>query len=283
MLASGGPCAELDFAELFAGEARVSHSLAALGYRGRAFDADRHRAMDFMEPLGLLMALRAAMSLRPGGTMWLAPPCSSWAWLTRHSSGRHLITEGDVTLQSIVVQNALVERACLILEVLHSRGCFYIVEQPASSVLWDYAPMAAALRRHGAARCALDVGSFAGGASVKPTVLWGTAPYLHGLDRRCCRGMRVRLQLEGVQTTKRLRDKDGLRRCQGTADLKGTQAYPWGWGAAHALAFQDHYGPPQALGTSSPASHAAVVASLRDKLPGLRNAWWLRDFLGEPL
>ena len=32
---------------------------------------------------------------------------------------------------------------------------------------------------------------------------------------------------------------DGVKKSTGTEDLKGTQAYPFGFGAAHALAYKD--------------------------------------------
>ena len=282
MLCSSSPPGEaLDFAEVFAGAGAVSSSLAALGYRGRALDREHHASMDFLQPLGLLLALRAAMAIHPGGVMWLAPPCSSWVWLTRHSSGRDVITEGDLTQASIVAQNALVERVVLVLEVLHARGVHWIVEQPASSVLWDYPAMQRCIRRHAAAAVTLDMGAFKGGTSVKPTVLYGTAPYLQKLERRCSSEMRLKLRMEGVQTTKRSVDSNGVRRCQGTADLKGTQAYPWGWGAAHALAFAGHYGPTRASRAAcSTADCRAVLASLPTSFA---DAWWLSDFCGLPL
>ncbi len=158
MLCDSGPTEALDFAEVFAGVGAVSSSIGALGYKGRALDRDHHGCMDILQPLGLLLALRAAMGIVPGGVMWLAPPCSSCAWLTRHSSGRDVLTEGDLTQAAIVAQNALVERVVLLLDVLHARGCHWLVEQPASSVLWSYPAMQACIRRHGAASCTPDMG-----------------------------------------------------------------------------------------------------------------------------
>lgn len=271
---------ELDFGELFAGQGAVSSSLAALGYRGRALDRERCPDMDMLRPLGMAIALRVALSIRPGGCMWLAPPCSSWVWLTRGSSGRNVTVEGDVTLASIVAQNAIAERVALILAVLTGRGVYWIVEQPASSVLWDYPAMRRCLTEHGLKHpTVMDMGAF-GGSSVKPTHLWGTAPYLGELARTCSAPERLQLRLAGVQTTLRSTDAQGRRRCQGTADLKGTQAYPWGFGAAHALAFSAHYGPPAAAGApSSPPEH---LREMQQHLGRLTDAWWLRDFCGEP-
>ncbi len=124
-------------------------------------------------------------------------------------------------------------------------------------------------------------GAFKGGTSLKPTVLYGTVPYLARLEHRREPEMRLKLRMEGAQTTKRTVDSMGTRRCQGTSELKGTQAYPWGWGAAHALAFAESYGPPRASRTtcSTPTDYRAVPASL----PSFADAWWLSDFCGLPL
>ena len=269
---------ELDFGELFAGKGAVSSSLGALGYQGRALDRERQAEADVLTPIGFLLALRMALSIHAGGVMWLAPPCSSWVFLARHSTGRHLAVQGDVTLANTVVQNAMAERVSFLLYVLHLRGVHWIVEQPASSILWDYPAMRQVLRMCGLTHPAvLDMGAF-GGSSVKPTHLYGTAPYLPGLARTCDAPQRLRLRLTGVQTTHKSTDAEGRRRCQGTADLKGTQAYPWCFGAAHALAFRDYYGPPK---TDRVEHNPAELLSTLD-LSLLENAWWLRDFCGEP-
>ena len=276
------PCEELDFGELFAGEGRVGLSLGALGFRGRALDRDHQVTMDLLTPMGLVLAVRVACSIRPGGCMWLAPPCSSWVWLTRHSSGREICIEGDVTSSAIVAQNALAERVAFLLALCSSRGVYWIVEQPASSVLWNYPAIRQRLQEDGLMHpTVLDMGAF-GGSSVKPTHLWGTAPYLAKLARTCDGPQRLQLRVEGVQTTHRSVDSTGRRRCQGTRDLKGTQAYPWGFGAAHALAFAEAYGRPAASGLSSPEAHVAAVVALLETHPCFRDAWWLQDLTGEP-
>ena len=278
-----GPTPQLDFAELFAGAGSVHRHMKELGYQGRAMDREYCEDHDILTPLGFVVAARIAASIRPGGVLWLAPPCSSWVWLTRGSSGRHLGAMGDITQPGIVAQNALVERCMLLCELVHRQGAHYIIEQPASSVLWDYPAVHACLKRHGLqGPCVLDMGAY-GGSSVKPTHLWGTAPYLQDLARRCNAADRARLEAEGVKTTRRWTDADGRKCCQGTGDLKGTQAYPEGWGVAHAHAFAEHYGLPSGSldHVAATDQQEALARLLRDQ-PELRDAWFLRDFLGEP-
>ncbi len=284
-LAQLEPGQQLDFAELFAGNGAVGRALAALGYRGRALDREYHEGHDLLTSVGFLTALQTALDLKPGGIMWLAPPCSTWVWLARHTYGRHLAVQGDFTQPKVLQNNALVERVVLLLEVVTARRAFWLVEQPTSSVLWHYPAMQGCLQRHGCMPQSLEMGAY-GGTSVKPTTLMGTAPYLHFLGGKCTPALRARLELEGVSTTRRWTDAEGHRRCQGTTELRGTQAYPEGFGASHALAFQASFG------AASPSVEAHVstwppAGGLAELLPAamqeaLQGAWWLRDFCGEP-
>ena len=290
----------LDFAEVFAGNGAVHRALHVLGYRGQAMDRDYCADHDVLRPSGLLVLLSTCLDLKPGGILWAAPPCSTWVFLSRATTGRHVLIEGDTLSHNVVSQNALVERLVLALEICTLRGVFWILEQPANSVLWQYPAMRDCMHRHGLAPCTCDMGAY-GGTSQKPTHLVGTAPYLSRLDRRCTQELKLRLQIEGVQTTSKWVDEDGVRRCQGTADLKSTQAYPEGFGAAHARAFLEHFGPPAALGQTAGAGSSSSTSSstwprsttdrretaaLFGRLPAAvqaatTGAWWLRDFKGE--
>ena len=146
--------------------------------------------------------------------------------------------------------------------------------------------MHACMKRHGLEPVHLDLGAF-GGTSQKPTRLVGTAPYLEQLRRHCSREEVLRLSIEGVQTTTRWRTPDGKKRCQGTAELKATQCYPEGWGAAHALAFHALQGEASSTSSGTASFGPAELQQLLQQLPAelqraTAGAWWLRDYLGEP-
>ncbi len=295
----------LHFAEVFAGNGAVSRGMQAYGFRGRQLDLTYHPGHNVLTPAGFLLLLRTVLDIVPGGVLWAAPPCSTWIWLSRSSTRRHLTPEGNRLSRSVVAHDALVERLVLLLEILTLRGCYWIIEQPERSVMWDYPAMQACLQRHGVLPLHLDMGAF-GAQSVKPTTLMGTAPYLWVLERRCGSELRRALRDEGVATTTAWVDGEGKRKCQGSAELKGTQVYPEGLGAAHALAFAASFGKPPAsagepacFGTHSgaassssparafPRSRAAEFQALLPQLPGAvqastSGAWWLRDFMGEP-
>ncbi len=276
----------LDFVEVFAGHAAVSRAFQSLGYRGRRMDLKYHEGHDVLNPTGLLLLLSSVMDLKPGGILWAAPPCSTWVFLSRSSTGRDVQVEGNTLSRSVLGQNALVERLVLVLEVCALKGVYWILEQPANSVLWQYPAMRDCLDRQGAQSCALEMGAY-GAQSVKPTTLMGTAPFLRELERKCSKELRHCSSNEGVVTTTKWTDTQGRKRCQGTDQLKGTQQYPEGFGAAVALAFKDHeLGADVAMvGERRGPSRRAQLTRLREALPAAVStdgARWLRDFMGEP-
>lgn len=61
-----------------------------------------------------------------------------------------------------------VRRMCYLLEFCWQHDIFYLIEQPQTSLMFDYAPLAHVLRRHRAKMTTCDMGAF-GARSVKPT------------------------------------------------------------------------------------------------------------------
>ena len=84
-LCDGSP---LSFVELFAGDAAVSKGLRLFGYSGLSFDMRYSELHNFLTPSGYLAALAAIMPIHVGGVVWMAPPCSTWVWVSRHSTKR---------------------------------------------------------------------------------------------------------------------------------------------------------------------------------------------------
>ena len=103
--------------------------------------------------------------------------------------------------------------------------------------------------------------------AFKATRLWGTAPYLDRLQQALPSHERkaLRLRPDRLETTTRWVDAEGRQRCQGGKDLHQTQAYPLGFGAAHALEF-DRW---------SKSGHPA--RAVRSPLLELEGAWFLED------
>ena len=110
------------------------------------------------------------------GHLWLGCPCSSWVWLSRHSTKRNrLRPRGRKTLKSVKMANRLVRRVCYLflgfhreflhvcvcwiyqvvvvscsarlcsyqlrLEYAHRKKISWTIEQPANSLLPYYRPL----------------------------------------------------------------------------------------------------------------------------------------------
>ncbi len=232
---------DLDFVEVFAGEQSISKGLRLLGMRGLSMDGRISVDHDVLTPVGFLALLRGVMRLRPGGLLWAAPPCSTWIFLSRHSTMRHVDVAGNPDSFYVRSQNALVCRLLVLCALCIKRGVFWVIEQPVSTIMFEYAPFKRFLQRHAPLikTARLHMGAF-GLLAEKQTVLLGTAPHVEQLTRAMSTTDKhdLRERADAVRTVHTKFDVVGRRRVQGTRDLKSTQAYPLQFGAAHALAFQ---------------------------------------------
>ena len=232
----------ITFVELFAGEANWSCGMRSLSYEGVSIDARRNYAHDFLTPAGFMATLSAVLRIRPGGVFWAGPPCSTWVFMSRHSTGRDKDVRGNWESSPYVAsQNALVSRLLVILRLCMARGVYYIIEQPRSSIMFEYPPFAKFLQKHPARTCHTEMGAF-GMKAEKDTILKGTAPYISELERRLNSQERKRLRLDASKTKTSVEGENclGGKTRRGTPDLKATQAYPLEFGCAHALKFQAH-------------------------------------------
>ena len=104
--------------------------------------------------------------------------------MSRFSTGRHLSLLGHLFNNNVQSQNALVGRLCYVIVLAIKRGVFFIIEQPASSIMWDHPRLKAVLEKYSDIlfRCELQLGSY-NYEVPKATVLIGTAPQLQHLGR----------------------------------------------------------------------------------------------------
>ena len=78
----------LSFIEVFAGDRAVTKAMKLFKYNGRSFDGRISMLHNFMSPVGYLALLKSILEVHRFGIVWLAPPCSTWVWISRHSCGR---------------------------------------------------------------------------------------------------------------------------------------------------------------------------------------------------
>ena len=138
------------------------------------------------------------------GFVWLHREiCSKCEWKQKQSQGRITLFQGtsqthgyvhaatacgcmNIAMSSckpkslhvkVQSQNRLVSRICHLLHLCWTRGVFWVLEQPKSSVLFQHRRFKKTMKLHGATAIDMDMGAY-GGPSVKESVLVGTAPYM---------------------------------------------------------------------------------------------------------
>jgi len=236
------------FTELFAGDQAWSKGMRLLGYKGTSIDARYNADSDFLSPEGLLGAILAVMLMHRGGVLLGAPPCSTWVFMSSFSTGRYLHVLGNVSNSYIAAQNALVGRLIYILALCIERGIYWLIEQPASSVMFSHPRWVDFMRMcgHLIKQIKLDMGAYTL-TSFKDSIIIGTAPYMEMMARKLEAEERLLVRHNGhrLQTGTLFVDKSGKQRVNGGEGLKATQAYDMGFGANHALLYQqwhsEHY------------------------------------------
>jgi len=228
-----------DFVEIFSGMESVSQGARSFGFQGLSIDKKHGQSHDILTPLGFLTCLSAVMHIKRHGFLFLAPPCSTWVWMSHGSTGRRRNNAmGDPHNNYVKSQNRLVSRLCHIIWLARKRGVFVIIEQPQDSCMEQHPRLAHLLKRFRMGTFKLDMGAY-GAFSQKPTKLWGTAPWLHKMTKKLTGWERQVVRDNGVSSgvTRSWIDTNGKRRCEGGKNLKATQSYPVGFGQAHALFF----------------------------------------------
>lgn len=236
----------LDFLEVFSGEQSVSNGLRHLGFHGLAVDVLDNPSYDVAQPGGFLMCVRAVLSMKFGALLFLAPPCATWIWITRHSTSRSKeLPHGNG--QAADMANTLVMRVCYLIALASSLGVRVVVEQPSSSLLWNFPCMRDVAKWLSFEWVTADMGAY-GAATKKTLTFGGTLPNLRSLLARADQLDRDRFKLEAASSNQSLHvsdvGADGKKKIYGGPGLTESAAYPIGFGCAIAQVFHDESDPP---------------------------------------
>jgi hypothetical protein len=242
-----------NFVEFFAGDRSVTLGLRLIGYVGTPVDVRLNEGHDFMTPLGFLLAVAMIWSVAPGGLVWFAPPCSTWVWMSRHSTGRDKEVKGKTSNPNIQRQNCLVSRLCYLIVLCWHRSVTFVIEQPASTIMFKYPRLKKLLDRFG--DCInwayVEMGCWSR-EMAKNTVLVGSGPHINRMGRRMTaqerKWMRGGHQKESAT---HWTSTHGKKRSRGGKDLKPSQSYPMGFGCMHALEYKASF-PPSNPSDSEP-------------------------------
>ena len=222
----------------FAGVARIFQAFASHGYDAAKydikFDSIRH---DILSPIGFLTILQWCRCLEPGASIshW-GIVCSSWVFMSRSRTRRTLYnidgTKADGScIPSVKKGNTMASRLILLCMFLTVQRVIYILEQPASSLLYYYKrvlQLQAKVRLH---NCSTWLGAF-GADSMKHVHLLSNHSMVRKLHRHLFRKSFIRKNAHVVIPAL----NGGVT---GGPQLKATQEYPVGYANALLEAFQE--------------------------------------------
>ncbi len=219
------PARDLDYVEAFAGTASVSRHLAVLGYVGRSIDQRYHQEL-LLTRDGFANLASHVARLRPGGLLWVAPPCS------------------DSVSSAWRYENALQVQCLLILSAFaRARGVGFIWEQRFPLQTFAF-PDVSEFKEACPEICTARTES--------NTVLWGTPSYLGPLARSRMTG--------GEPHTEERLWPDGSISTRTVTTYRWT-GFPGGFGAAHAWAF--HAWTQSVVPELLPPPPTALLSTLR--------------------
>ena len=167
---------ELYGLEIFAGEKAVANGLRRVGLVCETLEL--LDGQDVTKPSGQQFAISCLCRCHPLSLVWLGTPCSSWIFIGRSNAGRYTwLPAGDETRAYTRAHNNLADISIDLAWLAFCLGLHVVIEQPLSSILFDYAPMQAFISKTSMQRVTVQLGGF-GAASMKPLQLWGTVPWL---------------------------------------------------------------------------------------------------------
>ena len=213
-------------AEFFCGTGGLVTALSQAGMRCAWFDIDVESCHDILSAAGLAIAVRIALSVMPGGLVWFGVPCSTFVWMARgHTKRSRQNPLGDVTRGDVHRANRIARTVAVLCRLLSERGVFFVMEQPAGSVLWQMPSMRLAARRLRVrglrwSRRFVWLGHY-GHAICKPTELCGIFP---NLTRILPSRRPIGKSAAGVYRA--WVSKSGRKRICGSSGLKATEHYP---------------------------------------------------------
>ena len=207
-----------DFCEVFAGDGRFSESLRAFGWTGISLDIKHSKNFDVLSPLGFCILLAAVWRIRRHGVLLMAPPCSSWIFLSMGSTGRRHEDYKGSGSHGVKSQTRLISRMACVMELCRRRKVRHIMEQPRSSLVFKHRRLQKARARN---KRITDTqmlqGAWGHPTSPKDTILQSDVDLkelkrpMSDDDKAAIREARE----NGAEVSKAYLDKHGTKKCTG--------------------------------------------------------------------
>ena len=228
---------DIDHVEYFAGCMSVTQGVASLGRSCVGYEINRDKVfMNILGGLGFLNALLLLLRVRPGGGAFSAPVCSTWVYVNRGTSKRSQARpHGDEEREQVRLANCMVARCCLLMYVSTARGLLHVLEQPIGSLMEKHAQFQIMAQRVQIWKKSVHMSHYGAGTS-KPTWLYANDSVVDDIDLSAWKAP-LKKTLDMVKVTY---SADGKKQISAGADLKASQAYPWGFGRAVASLYTRH-------------------------------------------
>lgn len=223
-------------ADLFSGEGAVNRAFVEDGLGSKPFDkATSGQFGDICTTPGFLRSVQLILQTEPGGLATAGPPCGSFIYLNLFTSQRSKSRPLGGRRAYVQEANKITARLCLLLLLAFVRCVLVLIEQPISSLMPLFPYMRWLAKIIGNAfpwlTTKFHMASY-GHPNMKPTQVFGTAPWSYKLRKKITKAVRRRVQKSKKMVRKYI-DKQGRQRvCGNTRQLKRSQVYPIGYGRA---------------------------------------------------
>lgn len=230
---------DLDLVDAFAGAAALSTVFRQNGLKAESFDINDGKQGDILDPQGWFRCIHLVLRCKPGAVLFGGPPCGSWVFVNRYTSGRSKTNvTGNQSRAYVKLANQITARWILLGLLAIARGCKFITEQPSSSLMtgWIYVKyLALIIRPIFWGNVKFPMGAY-GHRTRKPTVCFGTAEWLPLLARKLTEKDKSRIKAlaedtENAMVIKRV-NKQGKVTVQGGPGMKKSAVYPRGFAKA---------------------------------------------------
>ena len=182
------------WADLFCGTGGIGAALRRHGLtRGTSADLLLNpKIMDILTASGWAFYIRICLHVVIYGLVFMAPPCSSFVWMSVGTTKRSKKNpKGDTKLRCVRNANEIVRRVVFLMKLCTYRKVQWVVEQPLTSSLWNlpcvknFFESKPKIKNLTLCRCFLWMGAYCNTGKFnipKPTVLFGIAPWLQKLQ-----------------------------------------------------------------------------------------------------
>ena len=236
-------CRDCHGVDMYAGSKGFTTSMSELGRVVLPFENkdDAEGLQNILTDGGITTLVRHAMRCRPGSVSSVGVVCSTWLWICKASTGRHIDPMGYHATSRVVAEaNAMVSRTILIIMLLSCLRSCWILEQPGDSCMHEHTrfkfmrQLFAALERRSTASFRFKIqyvytwmGMF-GHPCCKGSFLWGTPPWTFALKRKMSKERKAEISESLTYTTHD--EFSGKKKVYGRKDtMKRSQEYPKGY------------------------------------------------------